>query len=611
MAQKLHSPEEIFAKIGQADAALAEGNEETTICKSLGVTRGTLSEWRKIPAAYDRLSKVPPEEIHKHDAKTILYYLIAIEGSASISNRAFQSSFLNEEEIRDLLNSELVGIFSNLYDKNKITILKIWAILQSANIICPRVYIVADIFAARTLSSLFASRKAREILNKYIENFEHHGPAVEELGLTAQLKYVCAEICRRTDELERAQDILMELIMERPMDPRNYLQLAIINLFQNDFESLKNAVMADSLSKRFRESIVTILLFNLIREHRFNDAWTKFATNLPKDESRQLFLSASQIAFAEDKGNQGLKWLQRYFVSQGLELDINCEGRGFSEIFQAQNAPAPRFEPERQPLVSIIMTAFNSEDLLNVSVESVLRQTYENFELIIVDDASTDETRDYIDAFCQRDARVKAIYKKTNDGTYVSKNVGITQASGEFITFFDSDDFMHPIRIEQHIKHTSIDYILSYSLWIRLDENGNPAIRNTGGFLHMNPTSTFLRAKVFDEVGFFDSVRIGADSEFFWRCFWRYGEERIRVIELPLAIGRRHEASLSLSGVGAFDDNRISPVRTDYAEGWVDWHTRTDTGELFMPFPLKERPFAAPEEIVSDFDGRQYKPEQS
>jgi hypothetical protein len=134
-----------------------------------------------------------------------------------------------------------------------------------------------------------------------------------------------------------------------------------------------------------------------------------------------------------------------------------------------------------------------------------------------------------------------------------------------------------------------------------MDENGHAIVRRAGHILHENPASTFLKASVFDQIGYFDSVRAGADSEFLWRARRTFGPRGCAEIPKPLAVGLHHAQSITQSGVAAFDEHRFSPVRLAYWEAWVGWHRRAavdSTVRLHVPFPLEERPFQAPEALV-------------
>ena len=103
-------------------------------------------------------------------------------------------------------------------------------------------------------------------------------------------------------------------------------------------------------------------------------------------------------------------------------------------------------------LVSIIMPAYNAEKYIEEAIESVLKQTYRNWELIITDDKSTDDTPKILDEYIRKDARIKVIYLKNNSGTAIARNTSIEYASGRYLAFLDSDDIWKPIKLEKQLK---------------------------------------------------------------------------------------------------------------------------------------------------------------
>ena len=115
------------------------------------------------------------------------------------------------------------------------------------------------------------------------------------------------------------------------------------------------------------------------------------------------------------------------------------------------------------PRVNVLMSTYNCESYLTLSIKSVLSQTYSNFNLIIIDDGSTDNTKEIINKF--NDSRIIYIYKD-NTGTGDSLNVGLSNSKTELIAIFDSDDIMLPFRLEDQvkmlIKNPSIDIISSW-----------------------------------------------------------------------------------------------------------------------------------------------------
>lgn len=123
-------------------------------------------------------------------------------------------------------------------------------------------------------------------------------------------------------------------------------------------------------------------------------------------------------------------------------------------------------------LVSIIMPAFNAEKTISQSISSVLNQSYENFELIIIDDSSTDKTLDI--ARGNDDKRIKIISNTINSGVAKSRNIGIATANGQYIAFLDSDDLWYKDKLEKQI-HAMKSYKVacSHGQYDLIDENGH------------------------------------------------------------------------------------------------------------------------------------------
>ena len=102
-------------------------------------------------------------------------------------------------------------------------------------------------------------------------------------------------------------------------------------------------------------------------------------------------------------------------------------------------------------LVSIITPVYNSEKFLEQCIQSVISQTYKNWEHILVDDCSTDNSKAIVDKFLQSDTRVKYIKLKTNSGAGIARNTAIKSAKGKYIAFLDSDDIWHPEKLRMQI----------------------------------------------------------------------------------------------------------------------------------------------------------------
>lgn len=125
-------------------------------------------------------------------------------------------------------------------------------------------------------------------------------------------------------------------------------------------------------------------------------------------------------------------------------------------------------------LVSIITPSFNSSNFIKKTIESVINQSYNNWELIIVDDCSSDDSCLIINNFVQVDPRIKLIKLEENSGAAVARNMGIEAANGRFIAFLDSDDTWLPEKLSEQVSFMlKNDYILTYTQYQQVDENGN------------------------------------------------------------------------------------------------------------------------------------------
>lgn len=132
-------------------------------------------------------------------------------------------------------------------------------------------------------------------------------------------------------------------------------------------------------------------------------------------------------------------------------------------------------------LVSIIMPSYNTAKFISETIESVLAQTYPNWELIIVDDCSTDDTDAVVCPYLVDD-RIRYIKNEKNSGAAVSRNRALREAKGKWVAFLDSDDLWVPEKLEKQISFMKKnDYHFSYTNYIEIDETTNPNGRSVTG----------------------------------------------------------------------------------------------------------------------------------
>ena len=124
------------------------------------------------------------------------------------------------------------------------------------------------------------------------------------------------------------------------------------------------------------------------------------------------------------------------------------------------------------PLISFIIPCYNFSRYINQCVESICNQTYSNIEVIIVNDGSTDNSKDVIDNLVSKDSRIFAIHKQ-NEGVSIARNAGITNSHGDYLVFVDADDFISDDYAEYMLsiaQQTHSDFVLSLNCYTRKNE---------------------------------------------------------------------------------------------------------------------------------------------
>lgn len=124
-------------------------------------------------------------------------------------------------------------------------------------------------------------------------------------------------------------------------------------------------------------------------------------------------------------------------------------------------------------LISIITPLYNSSDYLETAIQSVISQTYRNWEMIIVDDCSKDDSLEKAQRYAALDARIKVLQLAKNSGAAAARNAAIEISKGRFIAFLDSDDLWEFNKLERQIQYMLInDVDFSYTAYEKIDENG-------------------------------------------------------------------------------------------------------------------------------------------
>jgi glycosyltransferase involved in cell wall biosynthesis len=227
------------------------------------------------------------------------------------------------------------------------------------------------------------------------------------------------------------------------------------------------------------------------------------------------------------------------------------------------NGEKPTLIPKKQtlqskfnPLVSVVIPTYNRAGLLKRAVKSVLNQTYSNFELIIVDDCSTDDTETVAKSF--RDSRIRYIRHKKNQGAPAARNNGILASKAQYIAFQDSDDEWLPTKLEKQVNSFSFaphDLGVVYTSFWLIDQGKKtlipaPDIKKTEGKIYtellkknfVNTPTALVRKECFEKVGMFENIPRLQDWELWLRLSKHY---HFKHLNEPLVIAHRQPDSIS------------------------------------------------------------------
>tara|TARA_B100000424_G_C22944956_1_gene502886 strand:- start:2812 stop:4086 length:1275 start_codon:yes stop_codon:yes gene_type:complete len=256
------------------------------------------------------------------------------------------------------------------------------------------------------------------------------------------------------------------------------------------------------------------------------------------------------------------------------------------------------------PLLTVIMPAFNASDTISTALTSLIQQRGVNLEVIVIDDASTDNTGPIVEQFSRSDSRIRLLRQSYNLGAYAARNLGLREARGDLITVHDSDDWSHPDKLVCQVdalqEHPEWQACCTH--WVRCSQNLIfSRWRMEEGWVHRNVSSLMFRRRVFELLGYWDHVRAEADTEYYYRIQAAFGTNAIGEVlrGVPLTFGRSVSNSLTLVGATHLA-TQFGGVRADYRSASQAWH-RENAGhplQLYLPYEPGERRFPAPKELL-------------
>ena len=228
----------------------------------------------------------------------------------------------------------------------------------------------------------------------------------------------------------------------------------------------------------------------------------------------------------------------------------------------------------QSPLVTVLMSCYNSSTWLEEAVTSILGQTFKNFEFLIVDDGSTDNSLSILEALATQDLRIKLI-KKSNTGLADSLNIGLNYAKGKWVARMDADDISEPDRLEKQVNYANCNENLVFlGAGLRvIDEEGiigseyvypvnhKSLLMNllTSRPFPPHASAFYLRTQALKVGGYRKKIKRAEDWDL-WLRLSRRGN--LACIKDPLVRIRKHSKQITLSGGGrdAIIDNRLSII---------------------------------------------------
>ncbi|MBB2942194.1 hypothetical protein FB565_001907 [Actinoplanes lutulentus] len=250
--------------------------------------------------------------------------------------------------------------------------------------------------------------------------------------------------------------------------------------------------------------------------------------------------------------------------------------------------------------ISTIVTTYQPGLALLTTVRSLVAQTWTNHEILVVDDGSGPGHDAVLARAAALDPRVRILRMPENGGTYLARNAGLDAATGEFVTFQDSDDWSHPLRLERQAAPLVADAALfaTTSSGIRVTENLVVTRPGVAEHRSYNLSSLMIRREAaLARLGYLDTVRKGADAEYVERARAVFGRPAVHHLGgEPLALIRLSAGSLSSADILP---GWMHPARHAYLSAFQSWHTHVAAGraEAWRPREVGARPFAAPRRL--------------
>ena len=243
--------------------------------------------------------------------------------------------------------------------------------------------------------------------------------------------------------------------------------------------------------------------------------------------------------------------------------------------------------------ISVLMPVYGAESYIRAAVQSILNQTWQNLEVILVEDRGPDDSWSIIQELAREDNRIICVQNDVNQGAYATRNRALDLATGDYVTVHDSDDWSHPqmlsVQMEAMIKDPSLK--VSFTSMTRVFPNMTFSLRperNNMEYIHRSYPSLLIRRSDLMELDRWDRIAANADDELVQRARQRWGSGALKDVasDVPFSFFLKHDASLT-SQKGTHLRSLTFGVRHEYGKQAKFWREN-------VYLPLRSRGLPVP-----------------
>lgn len=411
---------------------------------------------------------------------------------------------------------------------------------------------------------------------------------------------------------EPAIDDLRRMAKEAPLPHSRSLALRQIALWYMDDrtpESLHAALTEIAAAYALTEDIVTLaeltamemMCHYLLRDEAQARAIYEKAALRGEANSDAMLIRANLEADVPTRLAIINTVLERHDITPIAVLPDKGEMAGLS-IYDRLTSGVVLPKVKDGPLVTVLIAGYEAAGTIGTSLRSLLEQTWQNLQIIVIDDCSPDNTCEVVEDYIRRDPRVELVRMEQNGGAYVARNRGLELARGAYVTLHDADDWSHPHKIEFQVRYMEDHPEIMGSTTQQARSTADMIFNRWSGAMHclkINVSSfMFRREEMRATLGCWDTVRFAADSELLGRMRAVYGKQSVAAIKTgPLSFQRDSASSIvgdEVLGMRGF----YFGVRKEYYDAQVAYHGREE--HLKYDGDIAKRPFHVPRPMRPD-----------